>query len=178
MYGSKTIPICIEVYSTISIAYLTIVLLLHCRNLRMWPTVAGVPVLLRCSAERPMSPRSMHGAFLTTTTTTTTTTITKTTTTTTANASKRKNWDSVTTTILGSEKEKSTEEDPNVGGDAVLNGFFQKIFADADDDTRRAMLKSYTESGGTTLSTNWDEVRKAPVEVKPPEGSEWKKWAA
>ena len=24
---------------------------------------------------------------------------------------------------------------------------------------------------------DWDEVKKAPVEVKPPEGSEWKKWA-
>ncbi|KAJ8522549.1 hypothetical protein ONZ45_g860 [Pleurotus djamor] len=97
-------------------------------------------------------------------------------TTTTTTNTKRKNWDSVTTTILGSEKEKSTEEDPNVGGDAVLNGFFQKIFADADDDTKRAMMKSFSESGGTTLSTNWDEVKKAPVEVKPPQGSEWKKW--
>jgi len=38
------------------------------------------------------------------------------------------------------------------------------------------MMKSYQESGGTTLSTNWDEVKKAPVEVKPPAGSEWKKW--
>jgi len=32
------------------------------------------------------------------------------------------------------------------------------------------MMKSYQESGGTTLSTNWDEVKKAPVEVKPPAG--------
>ncbi|KJA29105.1 hypothetical protein HYPSUDRAFT_196528 [Hypholoma sublateritium FD-334 SS-4] len=87
-----------------------------------------------------------------------------------------KNWDALTTTILTSEKEKTTEEDPNVGGDSTLNTFFQKIFGDADEDTKRAMMKSYQESGGTTLSTNWDEVKRAPVEVKPPAGSEWKKW--
>jgi len=87
-----------------------------------------------------------------------------------------KNWDGITTGILSAEKEKTTEEDPNVGGDAALNGFFQKIFGDADDDTKRAMMKSYSESGGTTLSTNWEDVKKAPVEVKPPAGSEWKKW--
>ncbi|KAF8905561.1 SGS-domain-containing protein [Gymnopilus junonius] len=88
----------------------------------------------------------------------------------------KKNWDGITTTILSSEKEKTTDEDPNVGGDAALNSFFQKIFGDADEDTKRAMMKSYQESGGTTLSTNWDEVKKAKVEVKPPTGSEWKKW--
>ncbi|KAF9056607.1 SGS domain-containing protein [Panaeolus papilionaceus] len=89
---------------------------------------------------------------------------------------KRKDWGAITENILTSEKEKSTEEDPNVGGDAALNGFFQKIFADADEDTKRAMMKSYQESGGTTLSTNWDEVKKSKVEVKPPTGAEWKKW--
>lgn len=82
----------------------------------------------------------------------------------------KKNWDALTTTILSSEKDKSLDEDPNVGGDATLNGFFQKMFGDADDDTKRAMMKSYSESGGTTLSTNWDEVKKAPVTVKPPQG--------
>lgn len=87
-----------------------------------------------------------------------------------------KNWDGITTGILSSEKEVTTDQDPNVGGDSTLNGFFQKIFGDADEDTKRAMMKSYSESGGTTLSTNWDEVKKAPVEVKPPSGSEWKKW--
>ncbi|KAF9535454.1 SGS-domain-containing protein [Crepidotus variabilis] len=87
-----------------------------------------------------------------------------------------KNWDGITTSILSSEKEKTTDQDPNVGGDSTLNGFFQKIFADADEDTKRAMMKSYSESGGTTLSTNWDEVGKGKVEVKPPQGSEWKQW--
>jgi suppressor of G2 allele of SKP1 len=88
----------------------------------------------------------------------------------------RKNWEAVTDTILKSDKEKTISEDPNAGGDGAVNGFFQKIYADADEDTRRAMMKSYVESGGTTLSTNWQEVGVKPVEVKPPEGSEWKKW--
>lgn len=87
-----------------------------------------------------------------------------------------KNWDGITTDILKSDKEKSTEEDPNVGGDSTLNSFFQKIYGDADPDTQRAMMKSYMESGGTTLSTNWDEVGKGNVDVKPPSGSQWKNW--
>jgi len=94
-----------------------------------------------------------------------------------ARAKSKKNWEEVTNNILSSEKEKSVDEDPNAGGDAAVNSFFQKIFSDADDDTRRAMMKSFQESGGTTLSTNWEEVGKNRVEVKPPTGSEWKKWA-
>ncbi|KAF8640469.1 hypothetical protein AX17_000132 [Amanita inopinata Kibby_2008] len=87
-----------------------------------------------------------------------------------------KNWEGITTNILKSEKEKTTEEDPNVGGDSTLNSFFQKIFTDADDDTKRAMMKSFQESGGTTLSTNWEEVKKGKVPIKPPAGAELKKW--
>uniref|UniRef100_A0A183SE50 SGS domain-containing protein n=1 Tax=Schistocephalus solidus TaxID=70667 RepID=A0A183SE50_SCHSO len=33
-----------------------------------------------------------------------------------------------------------------------------------------------TESGGTVLSTNWDEVGKGKVEVKPPDGMEYRKY--
>jgi suppressor of G2 allele of SKP1 len=88
----------------------------------------------------------------------------------------KKNWEGITTDILKSEKETTIDEDPNVGGDSTLNSFFQKIFADSDDDTKRAMMKSFQESGGTTLSTNWDDVRKGRVPVKPPSGSEEKKW--
>ena len=55
-------------------------------------------------------------------------------------------------------------------GDAALNSLFRDLYARADDDTRRAMVKSYTESGGTALSTDWRTVGKAPVKVEPPEG--------
>ncbi|CUS07902.1 unnamed protein product [Tuber aestivum] len=53
------------------------------------------------------------------------------------------------------------------GGDPV-NHFFKKLYKDADEDTRRAMMKSYVESNGTALSTNWQEVGKAKVETSPP----------
>jgi suppressor of G2 allele of SKP1 len=38
------------------------------------------------------------------------------------------------------------------------------------------MNKSYMESGGTVLSTNWDEIGKEKTPVKPPDGMEFKKW--
>ena len=88
----------------------------------------------------------------------------------------RKNWDSVTQTILDSEKPKTSTEDPNVSGDSTLNEFFQNLFSNADDNTKKAMMKSFQESGGTALSTNWDEVKKAPVPIKAPSGSEARKW--
>jgi suppressor of G2 allele of SKP1 len=38
------------------------------------------------------------------------------------------------------------------------------------------MNKSFMESGGTVLSTNWKEVGKEEVQIKPPDGCEYKKW--
>ncbi|KAF9579732.1 Protein SGT1 A, partial [Lunasporangiospora selenospora] len=75
---------------------------------------------------------------------------------------KAKNWDAL-------EREAAMDEE-KADGDKALNQLFAQIYKDADDDTRRAMMKSFTESNGTCLSTNWDEVSKGTVETRPPEG--------
>lgn len=77
-----------------------------------------------------------------------------------SSSKKKYDWDSL---------EKSIE-DEKPEGDAALNNLFQQIYRDASDETKRAMMKSYIESNGTCLSTNWDEVKKGKVECKPPEG--------
>lgn len=68
------------------------------------------------------------------------------------------------------------DESGKADEDASIDDFFKKLYADADDETRRAMMKSYQESGGTALSTNWGEVSKGKVKTSPPEGMEAKKW--
>lgn len=64
------------------------------------------------------------------------------------------------------------EEEPSGAG----NDFFEKLYLGQDDDTRRAMMKSYVESNGTVLTTNWDEAKDKKFETSPPEGMEAKKW--
>jgi suppressor of G2 allele of SKP1 len=80
-----------------------------------------------------------------------------------------KNWDK-----LANEMEENEESQ---GGDGVQD-FFKTLYSQADDDTKRAMTKSYTESGGTVLSTNWSEIAKKKTEVSPPDGMEEKRWEA
>lgn len=54
--------------------------------------------------------------------------------------------------------------------------FFAKLYKDVDDDTRRAMMKSYVESNGTVLTTNWSEAKDKKFETSPPEGMTARKW--
>ena len=95
-----------------------------------------------------------------------------------------KNWDKVANDLT--KKPKKGNKDGEEGADDGLeeefegadpvNGFFQQLYSHADADTRRAMMKSYQESNGTALSTNWSEVGKGKVETQPPDGMEAKPW--
>lgn len=75
-----------------------------------------------------------------------------------------RNWDKLV-------KDMTKDED-----DSDVNTLFKKIYSEGNDEVRKAMNKSFMESGGTVLSTNWKDVSKDKVEIKPPEGMEWKKW--
>lgn len=76
-----------------------------------------------------------------------------------------KDWSKLT---LDDDEDESEKKDEN--------SFFAELYKNADDDTKRAMMKSYVESNGTALSTNWGEVSKKTVETSPPDGLEAKKW--
>ncbi|XP_034559456.1 protein SGT1 homolog [Notolabrus celidotus] len=79
-------------------------------------------------------------------------------------------WDKVVEDISEEEKNEKLE------GDAALNKLFQQIYCDGSDEVKRAMNKSFMESGGTVLSTNWKDVGKRKVEVSPPDDAEHKKY--
>ncbi|KAL6627473.1 hypothetical protein ACP70R_031199 [Stipagrostis hirtigluma subsp. patula] len=82
----------------------------------------------------------------------------------------KKDWDKIEAEVKKQEKEEKLE------GDAAANKFFQDIYGNADEDMRRAMMKSFVESNGTVLSTDWKDVGSKKIEASPPEGMDLRKW--
>ncbi|KAJ9124691.1 hypothetical protein QFC24_003058 [Naganishia onofrii] len=78
----------------------------------------------------------------------------------------RKNWDS-----LAKEIDDVDEDDDKRGPD----DFFKSLYSGLDPDSQRAMLKSYQESNGTVLSTNWTDVGDKFQAPQPPAGTEVRK---
>ena len=78
---------------------------------------------------------------------------------------------------LGQEISKELDAEKPEGEEAMA-ALFRQIFRDADPETRMAMKKSFQTSGGTVLSTNWNEVSKTDYEKvrQAPKGVEWKNW--
>lgn len=73
------------------------------------------------------------------------------------------------------EELKKDKVDPS-GNDAMMK-LFKEIYANSSEETKRAMMKSYSTSGGTVLSTNWGEVKEKDYEGKDrptaPDGQQW-----
>ena len=69
------------------------------------------------------------------------------------------------------------KEDATKDGNEGMWRLFRDIYAKGNEETRRAMIKSFQTSGGTVLSTNWNEVKDKDYEGKDrpeaPQGQEW-----
>ena len=84
------------------------------------------------------------------------------------NPRNEKNWDKIVKSAVkelapDSEKDNDFYDDDIDDGDP-MNKFFKQIYRNGTDDQRRAMMKSFQESGGTVLSTNWEECANKRVE--------------
>jgi suppressor of G2 allele of SKP1 len=83
----------------------------------------------------------------------------------TSSKSGAKNWDKLAKEDLDDKDEMEGDETSN---------FFKTLFKGSSAEQQRAMMKSYQESGGTVLSTDWSSVGSKTVVPEPPEGMEAK----
>ena len=76
--------------------------------------------------------------------------------------SKGKNWDSIG-------KDEIEEND--------FKSFLKNISLNGDPETRKAIEKSYLESGGTVIDCNWDKVGNEEIKPVIRDGVQLKKWS-
>lgn len=81
-----------------------------------------------------------------------------------------KNWDKLAKDNL--------DDDDDAGEGDETSRFFKNLYKGAGAEQQRAMMKSYQESGGTVLSTDWSSVGSKYVQPEPPEGMEAKKYSS
>jgi suppressor of G2 allele of SKP1 len=86
----------------------------------------------------------------------------------TSSKSGAKNWDKLAKEDLDDKDELEGDE---------TSHFFKQLYKGATPEQQRAMMKSYQESGGTVLSTDWSNVGNKTIVPEPPEGMEAKKYS-
>jgi suppressor of G2 allele of SKP1 len=92
-----------------------------------------------------------------------------------------KDWDKVAEELTAKKKKGEAGNDDDTldvdaeDGDETTR-FFRQLYKGADPDQQRAMMKSFSESGGTVLSTDWSNVGSKTVVPEPPDGMEAKKY--
>lgn len=88
----------------------------------------------------------------------------------------KKDWNAIERSVLMEEEDEIQKN----GGEEALNKLFRDIYGRSDENTKRAMIKSFQTSGGTVLSTNWKDVKDTDYEDpnvrQAPKGMEWKNW--
>ncbi|KAF1998172.1 SGS-domain-containing protein [Amniculicola lignicola CBS 123094] len=96
-----------------------------------------------------------------------------------------KNWDKLAEDLTAKKPKKDGEagEGDEVADDGLdefegdeTTRFFKQLYKGASAEQQRAMMKSYQESGGTVLSTDWSNVGSRTVVPEPPDGMEARKY--
>ena len=84
------------------------------------------------------------------------------------------NWDKIDKEITNDMVEHYADYGMDPG-----EALFKQVYANGDEEKRRAMMKSFQTSNGTVLSTDWGDIKGKDFEgkdqVEAPKGQEWRK---